>query len=263
MIGLEIERKTVPITLEVKEYIGEANSNKDYENLYNKPQINGITLEGDKSLEEIGIIPLDDSEISQITEDESEKLYKISESILKPLDENGLVFLWKKILLKFVAKEEGKGLSENNLTNEILQKISDSGNYLLLTDKPKINGIELTENKTLEDLGIIKAINDKFGEITQISFKVAQDFKSLPLLGESGVFYLIPNDGSAPNRYDEYIWDSATFSYELLGTIQNEVDLSGYVKTEDIIPMTNEEILEIINAATTGESGGATDETNV
>lgn len=55
MIGLEICKETIPITLEVKEYIGEANSNKDYENLYNKPQINGVTLEGNLTLKEVGI----------------------------------------------------------------------------------------------------------------------------------------------------------------------------------------------------------------
>lgn len=74
MIGLEIERKTVPITLEVKEYIGEANSNKDYENLYNKPQINGITLEGNLSLQEIGIeIETDNIDFSNFFESKSEE----------------------------------------------------------------------------------------------------------------------------------------------------------------------------------------------
>ncbi len=74
MIGLEIERKTVPITLEVKEYIGETNSNKDYENLYNKPQINGITLEGNLSLEEIGIeIETDNIDFSNFFESKSEE----------------------------------------------------------------------------------------------------------------------------------------------------------------------------------------------
>lgn len=74
MIGLEIERKTVPITLEVKEYIGETNSNKDYENLYNKPQINGITLEGNLSLQEIGIeIETDNIDFSNFFESKSEE----------------------------------------------------------------------------------------------------------------------------------------------------------------------------------------------
>lgn len=174
----------------------------------------------------------------------------------RPLDENGLLFLWQQILLQFVAKEEGKGLSTNDLTDELLQKIQNAGdysfdgNYISLTNKPQINGIILTGNKTLEDLGITQAIQNAIGDVTQISFEPVDIFSDLPETGENGVFYLVPNTGEGVNTFDEYIWVESKGAYELFGTIQNTLDLSGYVQKTDIVPLSNDEILEIINAAT-------------
>lgn len=37
---------------------------KDYNNLDNRPQINGHTLEGDKSFEELGIEPITSAELA-------------------------------------------------------------------------------------------------------------------------------------------------------------------------------------------------------
>lgn len=172
----------------------------------------------------------------------------------KPLDENGLLFLWQQILAQFVKKEEGKGLSTNDLTDELLEKIQNAGdssfdgNYNSLTNQPQINGITLTGNKTLEDLGITKTITDAIGNVTQISFEVVESFADLPIIGEVGVFYLTPNNGSGNNNYDEWIWNAKTSMYELIGTVQSEIDLSGYVKYTDIEPLTNDEILQIINS---------------
>lgn len=175
---------------------------------------------------------------------------------INPLDENGLLFLWQQILARFVKKEAGKGLSTHDLTDELLEKIQNAGdssfdgNYNSLTSQPQINGIALTGNKTLEDLGITKAITDAIGEVTHISFEVVDSFDNLPETGMTGVFYLVPGNGLDGNNYNEYIWVSATGKYEPIGQIQSEIDLSGYVKNSDIVPMTNDEILTIINSVT-------------
>ena len=42
------------------------------------------------------------------------------------IDSDGLLFLWQQILSRFVVKEEGKGLSTNDLTDELLQKIQNA-----------------------------------------------------------------------------------------------------------------------------------------
>lgn len=69
MIGLNVEKGNLPITLEIKEYIGgggggDGNS-QDYEKLVNKPKINDVVLEGNKTLDELGITKVDDYTLIQ------------------------------------------------------------------------------------------------------------------------------------------------------------------------------------------------------
>ena len=84
------------------------------------------------------------------------------------LDKTGLTKLWTKIKDKFVVKEfktdsdsEYKVLSDNNLTDELKQKILDAGDssfdgqYTSLTGKPSIEGHELASgNQTAASLGL-------------------------------------------------------------------------------------------------------------
>ena len=84
------------------------------------------------------------------------------------LDKTGLTNLWAKIKEKFVVKElktdsdsEYKVLSDNNLTDELKQKILDAGDssfdgqYTSLVGKPSIEGHELVSgNNTAESLGL-------------------------------------------------------------------------------------------------------------
>lgn len=90
---------------------------------------------------------------------------------LKFLDDTGVAKLIQMIVDKFVKKEYKTGsqtvfkvLSDNNLTDELVQKINNasdssfSGNYSDLHGKPSINGHELASGaNTLEDLGIASA----------------------------------------------------------------------------------------------------------
>lgn len=84
------------------------------------------------------------------------------------LDKTGLTNLWAKIKEKFVVKElktdsdsEYKVLSDNNLTDELKQKILDAGDssfdgqYTSLVGKPSIEGHELASgNNTAASLGL-------------------------------------------------------------------------------------------------------------
>lgn len=80
-----------------------------------------------------------------------------------------LTYFKTKLEGLFVAKEKKTGsdteyrvLSDNNLTDALLQKINDagtssfSGSYTALTDKPTVNGHEVDGTMTLADLGIDK-----------------------------------------------------------------------------------------------------------
>lgn len=164
---------------------------------------------------------------------------------IKLIGENGVALLWTQILSQFVRKEEGKGLSANDLTDELLQKIQSAGtsnfdgDYNSLIGHPQINGITLTGNKTLEDLGVTQAITDAIGNVTQISFEVMPSFADLPIIGEVGTFYLTPNNGSGNNNYDEWIWNEKNSMYELIGSIQSNIDLSNYYTKKEVDNLIN------------------------
>ena len=84
------------------------------------------------------------------------------------LDKTGLTNLWTKIKEKFVVKEfktdsdsEYKVLSDNNLTDDLKEKILNAGDssfdgqYTSLTGKPSIEGHELASgNQTAASLGL-------------------------------------------------------------------------------------------------------------
>lgn len=88
----------------------------------------------------------------------------------KYLDQNGLLYLWQKIVNKFVAKVDGKGLSTNDLTNELKTKIESveaEANKTTITDN-------LTSTSTTEALSAnqgrvldkkIEAINTNMGNL--------------------------------------------------------------------------------------------------
>lgn len=87
-------------------------------------------------------------------------------------------------------------------------------------------------------------ITDAISGITSFEYSVVQ---TLPTTGEKGVVYLVPNNGSSPNIYDEYVWVSVggTNQFEKIGT--TEVDLSDYLKKTDMVAITNAEI-DVITA---------------
>ena len=86
----------------------------------------------------------------------------------KFLDDNGLLYYDQKIKKRLenkVDKEhktnsesEYKVLSDNNLTDELVKKINSAGSndYENLTNKPAIDGNELSSSSTAEELGLAK-----------------------------------------------------------------------------------------------------------
>lgn len=79
------------------------------------------------------------------------------------------------------------------------------------------------------------SINSALADITGISFEIVTQ---LPESGLAGKFYLMANSGSGNNIYDEYIYYNS--KWEKIGT--TEVDLSGYLKTTDMVAIQNSEI---------------------
>ena len=64
--------------------------------------------------------------------------------------------------LKTDSEDQYKVLSDNNLTDELVQKIHNAGDsgfngqYDSLKNKPKINGVEIGENTTLTELDVVE-----------------------------------------------------------------------------------------------------------
>ena len=153
------------------------------------------------------------------------------------LDDNGLLYLLT--LLKPVIDAAG----EDNVI-EVIQKngvaltvSNKTVNIPVPTDAEIQTLIEAYEYQTAQDVD--DAITEALAGITGIDFTVVQ---TLPQTGEKGVIYLVSNNGTGSNIYDEYIWVDGTpsGSFEKIGT--TAVDLSGYVQSSEMHALTNAEI---------------------
>lgn len=182
---------------------------------------------------------------------------------IKYIDENGLLYTWQKIKEKLgdkVDKVEGKTLTSNDYTTEDKNKLSGiaTGAQVNVIETVKVNGVALSitdkgidvtvptnNNQLTNGAGyqtaseVTSAINEAIKDISGIKFEIVTE---LPETGKVGVIYLLNNGSAKPNVYDEYIWVNDGF--EKIGT--TDIDLSGYVKFTDMVPVTNAEIDTII-----------------
>ena len=163
---------------------------------------------------------------------------------IKFISKDNLLYVWQKIKLLLggkVDKVDGKGLSTNDFTDELKTKLlnagdsSFSGNYSDLVGKPtKLS--EFTNDSGFQTATQVNAaITNAIADIQGISYSIVE---TLPSTGEAGVIYLVSNSGTGNNIYDEYIWTGTAM--EKIGS--TAVDLSGYVKSTDLVEITNEEI---------------------
>lgn len=154
--------------------------------------------------------------------------------------------LIKLALSKKVDKVEGKGLSTNDLTDELKEKImnagdsSFSGNYDDLINKPTIpsNNNQLTNGagyQTANDVQV--AINSALANVNK-----KEIVTSLEEMTNENTIYLIANDGNDNNIYDEYLIINNI--PEKIGS--TAVDLTGYLKNTDLVEITNAEIDQIV-----------------
>ena len=79
------------------------------------------------------------------------------------------------------------------------------------------------------------AINNAVGKITSFEYKIVENLPSIAD-GKVGTVYLVPNEGSENNVYDEYIFlpPDSPFEgrYEKIGT--TDIDLTPYAKKTEI-----------------------------
>lgn len=189
----------------------------------------------------------------------------------KFLDNNGLLYVWKKIKESFVKKEELTKALEK--VPKKVTDLSDAANYAqvssvptkvenltdaseyakktdIVTNVENLQGIDAyaktsalpTKVEQLEDAAnyvkktdLTEEVKHLVGNIQSIDFKVVD---SLPQTGDKATIYLISDNKGENDAYDEYIYVNDRF--EKIGT--TSVDLSGYVKKEDVKSISNEEI---------------------
>lgn len=182
-----------------------------------------------------------------------------------------LVNLIKAELTKYVLAVQGKGLSTNDFTDALLTKLngiatgaevnvqsdwsqSDNSADDFIKNKPTLGtaaAMDVTNSYSASGTAPVsgQAVAQAIASVTGITFESYNSYADLPAVGQTGVIYLVPNGGSAPNVKDEYFWNTTTQAYELFGSTQ--IDLTNYVQFSDLVAMTQAEV----EAAWNGSSG--------
>lgn len=185
----------------------------------------------------------------------------------KFVSKDNLLYFWLKIKLLLtnkVDKVEGKGLSTNDLTDELKQKILNAGDstftgiYSDLTGKPSINNVELGTSNSLSDLGIQPA--GDYLTIADLDGYV-EDADIADFITETEVDSKIANlVNSAPQALDTLnelataLGNDPNFATTVTNALADKVDAN------DLMELTNAEIDQIIassesNNSSSGESG--------
>lgn len=110
---------------------------------------------------------------------------------------------------------------------------------------------EITNGSTNDTAAGTKAVYDfvtaALADITHFSAVIVE---SLPDTGDTNKLYLVAkaSGGTSDDGYDEYLYIGG--KWEKIGS--TNIDLSGYLKKDDIHVLTNSEITEIITSAKGG-----------
>lgn len=177
----------------------------------------------------------------------------------------------------YVAKEEGKGLSTNDFTTELMNNLIANNTKLaditegatktlytrVIDDGTKIGVIEINGVKTdiyipkidmdsamsdtsinpVKNNVIKKYVDDAVGAVVGIKFELVD---ALPATGKNGIIYFVPKSGGAGTDIkDEYVWIESESRFEKIGS--TDIDLSGYVKTTDLVEISTEDIDAMFN----------------
>lgn len=129
----------------------------------------------------------------------------------------------KDLIDSLVIKAAGAPTTSTVGTVGMLYEDTTNGKLYICTDATNPYVWEEVATKGYVDTSITTAISG----ITGVEFEVVQ---TLPATGDAGTIYLVPNQGTTPNIYDEYIYVNNAF--EKIGT--TEIDLSNYVTTTDL-----------------------------
>ena len=209
----------------------------DYNDLKNKPTINNIVLQGNITTEELGL-----TNYGNLTNKPRVNGIELLGDVTSA--DLGIIDNTVDDLINYYLKSE-------TYTKDEVAEIINAITYSTLTNKPQINGVTLSGNKTTTDLGMMdNTVNDlvnyylksdtytKDEVLALISTICATSFESVETLPtediKTNVIYLVPKSSVEPNDIkDEYInLDGTTEGWELIGS--TSIDLSQYVRKAEL-----------------------------
>lgn len=239
-------------TVEFGEVINDGGTH-DYNELDNQPQINGHTLEGNKTNEQLGIpvytegtgITLSGNTISADTD-----------VLATKADLNSK----QNVIVDLPQIRSGASAGATAVQPEDLARIATTGSYNDSLDKPSVNNVVLIGNKSLDALGIQpkgnyaleseipdvsnfitntvdnlvnyykksetftkQEVNDLISAITTMDIQVVQTLPTEDI--STTTIYFVPKTTAGTNDvYDEYVYVSN--AWEHIGS--TDIDLSGY-----------------------------------
>jgi hypothetical protein len=178
----------------------------------------------------------------------------------KRLDENGVLYLLSKLLLLFVRQEPGKGLSENDLTNDLKAMILGQfdGTWASLTGKPTNVSAWTNDANYQNALQVSGAISTA---LTASGFQTAAQVEALieaalatidtdifivvdelpdPAEANPNKIYLAPAPGGGGTGNVMEEWVAVGGAWERFGTV--DISLDGYFNEDNLVPITNSEI---------------------
>lgn len=135
----------------------------NYRDLGNKPSINGVELINNKSLTELGIQPKGDYALKKDLPRNTSELNNDAGYLTEYTETDPTVPDYVKNITQEEIEKWNTPFEEldptipqhvKDITEDDIDKWNASEDYKNLKNKPLINGVELNENKSLEDLGI-------------------------------------------------------------------------------------------------------------
>lgn len=244
----------------------------DYNELYNKPQINGNTLEGNKTNEQLGIPVYTEGTGIKLT---GNTISADTGVLATKADLNSK----QNVIADLPQIRSGAEAGATAVQPEDLARIATTGSYNDSLDKPSINNVTLTGNKTLGALGIqpkgnyaleseipdvsnfitntvddlvnyyLKSetftkqeVNNLISAITTMDIQVVQTLPTEDI--STTTIYLVPKATAGANdAYDEYIYVSN--AWEHIGS--TEVDLTNYVTNTDYATSSTGGVIKVSN----------------
>ncbi len=245
---------TNDLTNELRDKIlasGTSSFDGQYGSLNGKPKINNVELKAENSLTELGIQPVGNyalkTEIptvpTKLSSFENDSDFQTGTQVQSAIASKAdTIDVEGKLKLK-ADKTEVTAL-DTKTTKALEGKADKTHTHTKadITDMPTKLSQFANDSKYQTDTQVANAIAEAVGKITSFETQIVTG--ELPSTGKKGVIYFKSANKTGTNQaYDEYIWVNE--KWEFIGT--TAVDLSGYLKKSELVPISNAEIDQMFN----------------